>query len=70
VLRNHYQFTRPLSAPEVELLQLLILWRKGSSITTSGAAVIGCCAHPDDVCEFEKRMRRKGSRLEALRVQG
>jgi hypothetical protein len=68
VLRHRYQFSRPLSAAEVELLTLLISWRKGSSITTSGAAVIGCCAHPDDVCDFEKRMRRQGAELQAMRV--
>ena len=66
VIRNRYQFNRPLAPAEAELLSLLIGWRKGSSLAVLGESVIGCVAHPDDVQLFEKRMRRKGAKLEAM----
>jgi hypothetical protein len=66
VIRNHYRFNRPLSAPEIELLTMLIGWRKGSSVTTVGDAVVGCVSHPDDLAEFEQQLRKQGARLEAM----
>ena len=42
---------------------------QGLALATEGEAVIGCVAHPEDVQLFEKRMRRKGAKLEAMVVR-
>jgi len=43
---------------------LLIGWRAGSYVTTDeSGAVVGCVAHPDDIEDFEKEMRRQRQKL-------
>ena len=59
MIRNEYQFGRQLTNVEIDLLQELITWRPGSSVITDPAgAVVGCIAHPDDLDEFESRLRK------------
>jgi hypothetical protein len=62
MIRNKYKFERPLTDAEVPLLKKLICWRPGSSVIVDPAgAVIGCVAHPDDVAEFHKELRKSGA---------
>jgi hypothetical protein len=59
VIRKEYKFGRQLNDVEVELLRELIDWRPGSRVITDPAgAVVGCVAHPDDLDEFESRLRQ------------
>jgi hypothetical protein len=59
VIRKEYKFGRQLNDVEVDLLKELITWRPGSSVMTDpSGAVVGCVAHPDDLDEFESRLRK------------
>jgi hypothetical protein len=69
VIRNRYTFTRPLTADEAELLRVLISWRCGSSVVTVGDVVVGAVCHPDDVALFEKRLHRRGCKVQAMQLQ-
>jgi hypothetical protein len=70
MLRNDYTFGRPLTDAERDLLVRLISWRRGSRvITDESGAVVACAAHPDDLADFEKEVRKlNGGKLRAVLV--
>jgi hypothetical protein len=60
IVRVTYDFPRPLESGEAELLTSLIGWRRGSSVRTDESGqVVGCVAHPDDLAEFKKELRKR-----------
>jgi hypothetical protein len=63
MIRNRYTFNRELTESEAVLLLLVIGWRKGSYVITTGIPVIGCVAHPDDLADFQKELRKSKARL-------
>ena len=69
-VRTQYEFRRTLDEAETALLSEAISWRSGSCVIRgdSGHAT-GVITHPDDLHEFRRRLRERGTRI-GVKVTG